>query len=42
MTRYRWVAEQKAEGYPTTLACYVAQISTSGFTGGRRTRRLLT
>lgn len=31
MTRYRWVAARKAEGFPTTMCCRVAQVSTSAF-----------
>lgn len=31
MTRYRWVAARKAEGFPTTKACEVADVSTSAF-----------
>ncbi len=31
MTRYRWVAAQKADGFPTTTACEVADVSTSAF-----------
>ena len=31
MTRYRWVAARKAEGFPTTMCCRVARMSTSAF-----------
>ncbi len=31
MTRYRWVAARRAEGFPTTAACDVADVSTSAF-----------
>ena len=31
MTRYRWVAARRAEGFPTTNACEVADVSTSSF-----------
>lgn len=31
MTRYRWVAARKAEGFPTKTVCAVAGVSTSGF-----------
>ena len=31
MTRYRWVAARKAEGFPTTLACRVAAVSRQAF-----------
>lgn len=31
MTRYRWVAARKAEGFPTTTACEVAQVSRQAF-----------
>ena len=31
MTRYRWVAARKAEGFPTTMACRVAQATRQGF-----------
>ena len=31
MTRYRWVADRKAEGFPTTMACGVAQVSRQAF-----------
>lgn len=31
MTRYRWVAARKAEGFPTTAACEVADVSRQGF-----------
>lgn len=31
MTRYRWVAARKAEGFPTTMACRVAQVTRQGF-----------
>jgi putative transposase len=31
VTRYRWVAARKAEGFPITLACKVAQVSRQAF-----------
>ena len=31
MTRYRWVAARKAEGFPTTMACTVAGVSRQAF-----------
>lgn len=31
MTRYRWVAARKAEGFPITAACRVAEVSTTAF-----------
>lgn len=31
MTRYRWVAARKAEGFPITMACEVAQVSRQAF-----------
>lgn len=31
MTRYRWVAARKAEGFPTTTACEVAEVSRQAF-----------
>lgn len=31
MTRYRWVAARKAEGFPTTMACRVAEVSRQAF-----------
>ena len=31
MTRYRWVAARKAEGFPTTMACKVAEVSRQAF-----------
>jgi putative transposase len=36
VTRYRWVAARKAEGFPITAACKVAQVSTSAFDDWRR------
>lgn len=36
MTRYRWVAARKAEGFPITAACEVAQVSTTAFDDWRR------
>lgn len=35
MTRYRWVAARKAEGFPTTLCCEVAAVSRQAFYGWR-------
>jgi putative transposase len=31
VTRYAWVAAQKAEGFPITMACKVAQVSRQAF-----------
>jgi putative transposase len=31
VTRYRWVAARKAEGFPITMACGVAQVSRQAF-----------
>jgi len=31
VTRYRWVAARKAEGFPITMACKVAQVSRQAF-----------
>ena len=31
MTRYRWVAARKAEGFPITMACAVADVSRQAF-----------
>jgi putative transposase len=31
VTRYRWVAARKAEGFPTTMACRVARVSRQAF-----------
>lgn len=31
MTRYRWVTARKAEGFPITLACKVAEVSRQAF-----------
>lgn len=31
MTRYRWVAARKAEGFPITMACTVAEVSRQAF-----------
>lgn len=31
MTRYRWVADRKAEGFPITMACRVAEVSRQAF-----------
>jgi putative transposase len=36
VTRYRWVAARKAEGFPITMACKVAQVSTTAFDDWRR------
>jgi len=38
VTRYRWVAARKAEGFPTTLCCTVAGVSRQGFHGWRAHR----
>jgi len=31
VTRYRWVADRKAEGFPTTMACTTAGVSRQAF-----------
>ncbi len=31
MTRYMWVAARRAEGFPTTMACRVAEVSRQAF-----------
>ena len=31
MTRYRWVAARKAEGFPITMACVAASVSRQAF-----------
>lgn len=36
MTRYRWVAARKAEGFPITMACGVADVSRQAFCDWRR------
>ncbi len=36
MTRYRWVAARKAEGFPITWSCEAAGVSTSAFNDWRR------
>lgn len=36
MTRYRWVAARKAEGFPTRVACRVAAVSVTAFNDWRR------
>lgn len=35
MIRYRWVAARKAEGFPTTIACRVADVSRQAFNDWR-------
>ncbi len=35
MTRYRWVAARKAEGFPITMACKVAEVSRQAFVDWR-------
>jgi putative transposase len=36
VTRYSWVAARKAEGFPITAACRVAEVSTTAFDDWRR------
>ncbi len=36
MTRYKWVAFQKAEGFPIATACKVAGVSRQGFHAWRK------
>lgn len=38
MTRYRWVAARKAEGFPITMACAVADVSRQAFHDWRARR----
>ena len=38
MTRYRWVAARKAEGFPTALCCRAARVSRRAFYGWRCAR----
>ena len=38
MTRYRWVAARKAEGFPITMACKVAEVSRQAFHDWRARR----
>ena len=33
MTRFRWVAARKAEGFPTTMVCTAAGVSRQAFYG---------
>ena len=35
MTRYWWVTARKAEGFPITMACRVAQVSRQAFNDWR-------
>ena len=36
MTRYRWVAARKAEGFPTLMCCRAAKVSRQAFYDWRR------
>ena len=36
MTRYRWVLDRKAEGFPFTMACKVAEVSRQAFHDWRK------
>jgi transposase InsO family protein len=36
VTRYRWVAARKADGFPVTAACEIAEVSTTAFNDWRR------
>jgi putative transposase len=38
VTRYRWVAARKAEGFPITLACKMAEVSRQAFHDWRARR----
>ena len=38
MTRYEWVLVRKAESFPVTAACQVAEVSPSAFNDWRRHR----
>ena len=31
MTRYKWVLDRKAEGFPITMACKIAEVSRQAF-----------
>ena len=35
MTRYRWVLDRKAEGFPITMACKIAEVSRQAFNDWR-------
>jgi hypothetical protein len=39
VTRYRWVAARKAEGFPITVACKVADVSRQAFNDWRAGQR---
>jgi transposase InsO family protein len=39
VTRYRWVAARKAEGFPITAACKVSAVSKTAFNDWRRRRQ---
>lgn len=36
MTRYRWVLDRKAEGFPITMACKIAEVSRQAFNDWRK------
>ncbi|WP_419554511.1 IS3 family transposase [Candidatus Poriferisodalis sp.] len=36
MTRYRWIAARKAEGFPTAMCCRAAKVSRQAFYDWRR------
>ena len=38
MIRYRWVLDRKAEGFPITMACKVAEVSRQAFYDWRAKR----
>ena len=38
MTRYGWVLDRKAEGFPITMACEIAQVSRQAFNDWRAKR----
>ena len=35
MTRYKWIAARKAEGFPITAACEIAEVSRQAFNDWR-------
>ena len=38
MTRYQWIAARKAEGFPITMACKIAEVSRQAFNDWRAKR----
>ena len=39
MTRYLWVLDRKAEGFPITIACKVVEVSRQAFNDWRQASR---